>query len=157
MKEIKLTQGQIAMVDDGDFEYLNQFKWNAYKKKGRFYASRYVGKSNGRQIYASMHWDVMGEKMIDHIDHNGLNNQKSNLRKCTYAQNMMNGRKRNTNTSSKYKGVCWAKNYNKWISSIRKDDKQIHLGYFESEIDAAMAYNNKAKELFCEFACINTI
>jgi len=154
MKEIQLTQGKVALVDDEDFEYLNQFKWNAYKKNNVFYTSRYTGKVNGKHIYIYMHWDVMDRKWIDHVDHDGLNNQRSNLRPCTSQQNMMNGRKRNVITSSKFKGVCWFKRKSKWIAFIKKE-KQIHLGYFNNEIEAAKAYNTKAIELFGEFACLN--
>ncbi len=94
------------------------------------------------------------DKHTDHEDGNGLNNQKSNLRIVTNAQNHMN-KKGNRNTSSKYKGVCWNKESNKWTSSITLNQKQTHLGYFTCEKKAAKAYDKKAKELFGEYSRLN--
>ena len=99
----------------------------------------------------------MNGKGIDHRDMNGLNNQRSNLRFCTLSQNAMNRRKRE-NTSSIYKGVYFNNQRGKkWKAQIRINGKQIHLGLFDFEVDAARAYNMKAIELFCEFANLNII
>lgn len=155
MKEIKLTQGKVALVDDEDFKALNQFKWYAHKYRNTFYANRGVG-LNGKQITQSMHGVIMNGKGIDHHDHNGLNNQKSNLRLCTQSENCMN-RSKMGNTSSIYKGVHFHKPNNKWLSSLRINGKHVHLGLFVSEIDAARAYNAKAVELFGEFVNLNNI
>lgn len=153
MKEIKLTQGYVALVDDEDFEYLNQFSWHADKSKTNIYASRKIT-VNGKRINQRMQWDVMGNKWCDHIDLNGLNNQKSNLRKCTKQQNNMNQKPRK-NSSSKFKGVSWKKKINKWQSQIEFNKKGIYIGVFQSEIEAAKAYDKKALELFGEFAWLN--
>lgn len=161
MKEIPLSctrncknRGKyVALVDDEDFEYLNQFKWHANKKKNTIYASRnaYV---NNKKVCVYMQWDIIGRTNIDHVDLNGLNNQKCNLRACTHQQNSMNMAPRK-NSFSKYKGVSWSKWANKWRSKIGFNKKTIHLGYFKSELEAAKAYDNKAVELFGEFANIN--
>jgi len=117
-----------------------------------FYAVRADGNTK-----TSMHREIMNAPKgldVDHIDGNGLNNRKSNLRLCTHAENVHNSRPMR-NGSSKYKGVCWHKTYKKWYSSIGKTGKRFYLGRFDNEIDAALAYDKKAKELFGEFAYLN--
>jgi len=90
---------------------------------------------------------------VDHIDHNGLNNRRSNLRLCTLAQNNRNMVSRTG--SSKYKGVCWHGGTKKWNAKIRLNRKCYHIGLFTDEIAAAKAYDKKAKELHGQFACLN--
>ena len=155
MKEIKLTQGKVTLVDDEDFEVLNQFKWCAAKRGNAFYAERTIMVGEKKECVL-MHCVILNRKGIDHRDHDGLNNQKGNLRFCTVSENAMNNRKRE-NTSSIYKGVHFHKRDKKWLASIKINGKTIHLGYFASETDAALAYNKKAIELFCEFANLNII
>jgi len=94
--------------------------------------------------------------LIDHIDRNGLNNQRSNLRLANYSTNQAN-KKRLDNKKSKYKGVYFEKSTKKWKSGVMKDGKNFHLGYFKTQEAAAAAYNIKAKELFGEFAYMNII
>jgi len=155
MKLISLTQGLFAQVDDEDYESLNQYKWCALKDNHTFYAVRALPRKNGKQKMNKMHIEIMGFKGIDHIDHNGLNNQKSNLRKANQSQQVSNTRK--TRGTSFYKGVCWHKQGKKWKSSIGYANKSIFLGLFNNEIDAAKAYNKKAIELFGDFANLNEI
>ncbi len=156
-KEIQLTQGQIAIVDDEDYEYLSQWKWCAhYDPKSKVYyairsSSRFLGKRN----VIRMHRLVMGNPEnleIDHIDANGLNNQKNNLRACTHVQNIQN-RKKYKNSANKYKGV--KSNYHKWMGRITSGGEQIYLGNFNTPEEAARAYDKKAIELFGEFANLN--
>lgn len=156
MKEIKLTQGYVALVDDEDYERLSQFSWHVNKNGNTNYANRTTSRKFGRQRQIGMHMEVMNGKGIDHIDGNGLNNQKSNLRFCTSQQNQMN-QKKIKNTSSIYKGVCWNKRINKWHCQIKINGKMQYLGSHINEVDAAMAYDNRAKELFGEFARLNII
>jgi len=161
MKEIKLSQRRfckykdkyVALVDDEDFEFLNQFRWCAKKGRYTFYAERAI-KVDGRNSTQYMHQVILNSRNIDHIDRNGLNNQRSNLRLCNQSQNSMNTGK-HKNCTSAYKGVYFHKRFNKWASAIRISGKRFHLGYFTSEVDAAKAYNAKAIELFCEFANLN--
>lgn len=155
MKEIQLSQGKFALVDDEDFDYLNQFKWCTTKYGNTFYAIRNI-KVDGKYKKKFMHGVVMNGKGIDHRDMNGLNNQKSNLRFCTKSENAMNMRKME-NASSIYKGVHFFRQTGKWQSYITINRKRIHLGYFYSEVEAAKAYNTKAISLFCEFANLNII
>jgi hypothetical protein len=163
MKKIKLTQGQYALVDDDDFERLNQFKWYVYKTNSVYRPARKI-RVSGKQKNIHMHQEIMGtfgkghNFSVDHIDHNPLNNQKENLRVCNNSENIRNQKVRvNKTKTSIYKGVCLYMRYNKFISQIRFENKQIHLGYFINEKDAACAYNKKALELFGEFACLNKI
>ena len=95
-------------------------------------------------------------KLVDHIDRNPFNNQKSNLRRVTFQQNVMN-RGKYAKASSRYKGVGWFKKYKKWRAGIALNDRYYHLGYFTDEKAAALAYNNKAKELFGEYAFLNDL
>ncbi len=156
MKEIKLTQGYFALVDDEDFEYLNQFKWQVFLKKNgnTCYAQRSYKK--GKNI--SMHREILGltdpKIQGDHIDGNGLNNQRYNLRTATHTQNQRN-RKNFIKGTSKYKGVSWDKKNKKWIVRIRNGGKQIYLGHFLDEIEAAKKYDEMAKIYHKEFAYIN--
>lgn len=162
MKEIPLTRGQFAIVDDADFEWLNKWKWQAQKNATTYYAVRTdysKGKRNPVLIY--MHCEILGlikDSAIegDHRDRNGLNNQRNNLRLATRSQNCAN-RAVYKKCSSKYNGVGWHKVTNKWSAYIGKDNEQYHLGIFETEIEAAIAYNKAASELFGEFANLNKI
>ena len=158
MKQIPLTKGQFALVDDEDFDRVNQFKWYADKrisKKGVVYyyaARRYT--VNGKSILQRMHSFIFGDsshkKHIDHKDSDRLNNQKYNLRFATPSENGMNIRK-----IGKYKGIFYYKATNKFSAQIMIKYNKIHLGYFNTEIEAAKAYDKKAIELFGEFANLN--
>lgn len=143
----------VALVDDEDFEKLNQFNWYAHKDCNTFYAGRHIT-VDGKRTTQLMHNVILNGKGIDHRDGNGCNNQKTNLRLCTNQENCMNQRKQ-TGTSSIYKGVSLFKRDNKWQASIMLNGKKIYLGLFNSEIEAAKAYNDKAVALFCEFANLN--
>lgn len=155
MKEINLTQGQVALVDDEDFETLNGFRWYANKHGNTFYAGRNL-RVDGKEKQVYMHQIILNGRGIDHIDHNGLNNQRANLRFCTPRENMMN-RQKQGNTSSVYKGVSFHKGTKKWRTTIQINGKIIHVGLYNTEADAARAYNSKAIDLFCEFANLNII
>ena len=90
----------------------------------------------------------------DHKNHNGLDNRKANLRLCTVAQNNYNKRPL-PNKTSKYKGVFWCSEAKKWRAEIRQNDQRIHIGYYDYEQDAAIAYDDYAIDLFGEFAYLN--
>jgi len=144
-----------CLVDDEDFEYLNHWKWKILSHKTSFYAARSTRKGT-----ILMHRSILkltdSSILCDHDDHNGLNNQKYNLRTCTKAQNNRNVKSRLGSTSN-YLGVSWDKVNSKWLSQITFENKVINLGRFKSEIQAAEAYNTKAVELFGEFANPNSI
>jgi hypothetical protein len=163
MKKIPLSQGQYTLVDDGDFEWLSKRKWYASKDYNTFYALREVQK-NYKSKNLLMHREIMKAPkgmQVDHIDGNGLNNQKSNLRLCTPAQNQRN-RRLNKNNTSGYRGVCWFKDHAKWSAYFyirRPDDpkrsKRIHIGFFDDPIEAAHAFDKAVIEQFDEFAKTN--
>src|SRR5665647_1111605 len=137
MKTIKLTQGQVAIVDDEDFEELNKYRWCASEGKRTFYAVRTPRES---KLNARMHrviCSVPKGMQVDHIDGNGLNNCKSNLRIVTSRQNNQN---RHIKKSSIYPGVSWYNRDKKWRSEIGINGKAKHIGYFEIEADAYDAY-----------------
>jgi len=140
----------VALVDDDDFEYLNQFNWTVDQRSYGNYAYRRIDKGT----ISIMHREIMqvtNDFIIDHKDHNGLNNQKLNLRICTNSDNTKN-RSKSIGKSSKYKGVSLYKKTNKWICQIRNNQKLIFLGYYETEIAAAKVYDNAAKIYHGEFA-----
>lgn len=159
MKEIILTQGKVAIVDDDAFERLSSFTWCAVKagsSETLFYARR-SERIDGKTKNFYMHHEILGfGKRVDHIDGNALNNQSSNLRECTHSQNMQNRSKKTAGTS-KYKGVQWWKTQNMWAVRIAKNGKRFLVGYFTEEIEAAKAYNKAASQLFGEFAKLNEI
>lgn len=152
--------GNYALVDDEDYEYLNQWKWSATKHHGNHYAIRTDRQVKGVKVKVSMHRLLL--KLIDpnikgdHKDRNGLNNQKYNLRTCSVGENNRN-RTSAKGSSSMYLGVFWRVRDKKWIAAIRSNKKTKHIGQFNSEKDAAIAYNNFAIKLHGQFANINII
>jgi hypothetical protein len=165
MKEIKLTQGQVAIVDDEDFEWLNQWKWQAKWNKNTFsfIAARGI-RIEKKQQTQNMARLICGlkygdKRQVDHKNFDTLDNRRQNLRVCTHQQNSQNCRKHRhrsgRKTSSIYTGVYWHKLSNKWQATITYNRKRIYLGCFIFRIDAALAYDKKARELCGEFACLN--
>jgi AP2 domain. len=151
MKSISLTQGKVALVDDGDFDWLNQWKWSVNRSSSKMYAVTW-----GKRNAVSMHRVILGDACegmdVDHIDGDGLNNQRSNLRVCTRGDNSRNRKKSNQN-NYQYKGVFPIGR--KWRAVISVNGKTTHLGMFDNAEDAARAYDIKAKELYGEFANLN--
>lgn len=159
MKEIELTQGKVALVDDEDYEWLSQWKWQYHKDRNREYACRRVSGESSTRIW--MHREILNlnddlDIVPDHIDHNGLNNTKYNLRISTKHKNIFNQRKKNRDdNTSEYKGVSFRNG--DYIARIRKNNELFHLGTFSNEIACANCYNYHAKELFGEYALLNEI
>ncbi len=158
---VPLTRGGKAFISECDLQRVSQWSWSLWDRKehrGRFYARANVATPNGRS-QCFLHTFIM-EPLdgleVDHRDGNGLNCRRGNLRASTHQQNMQNMR-RHGEQSSVFKGVSWFKRDSLWRAYIVNDAKQYHLGYHESEIDAALAYNAAAKDLFGEFANLNMI
>jgi hypothetical protein len=152
-RKIPLTQGKYAIVDPEDYEKLAKYKWYAKKNDRRFYAGRTVKRKD-----VQMHHAILKPpegKFIDHINHNGLDNRKANLRFATRQQNGWNKYKQEGNYSSQYKGVERVKSENKWRARITCNGRVIFIGYFKDEKAAAMAYDAKAKKLFGDYAAPN--
>jgi hypothetical protein len=153
VRRIPLTRGKFALVDARDYYRLAKFAWHASgPAKNKLYAARREGPK--AIMMHRMIMDAPDHLFVDHIDHNGLNNCRSNLRLCTPAQNRHNSLSIKTGTS-KYKGVGWDKDRKKWRVGVRLNNKRHHVGHFTDEIAAARAYDEKAKELHGEFACLN--
>jgi hypothetical protein len=149
--QIPLTRGAVALVDECDAEIVLRYRWHSMRRpNGILYARTDVmGKS------VLMHRIIMGcssPNVIDHVDGDGLNNQRANLRICTQQMNCGNARKR-VSGASIYKGIF--RHRAKWQASIGCDGKVVHLGTFESEMDAALAYDAAAREAFSTFAALN--
>ena len=161
MKKIALTRGQFALVDDDDFDRLNQYKWYAsfsrhYAPDGNYAAARMVT-VGGRQRMILMHREIVNAPNGVHVDHknrNPLDNQKVNLRLATPQQNGANRRMQKNNTSG-YKGVYLRRRSGKFVAQIKQNGEHIYLGRFETAVRAAQAYDEKAKEIHGEFAVLN--
>jgi hypothetical protein len=151
----KKAAGRVAIVDDGDYDLVMQHRWHvreARRPSGRVsgpYAITNYGKTT---IF--MHNLIMGRTRIDHANGNGLDNRRSNLRPATNGQNMAN-RRPNIHSSSPYKGVGWKSSSGKWQARIRVDGTRYTLGFFDSEREAAEAYDAAARVAFGEFARLN--
>jgi hypothetical protein len=154
MKEIKLTQNKVALIDDEDFERINQYKWYAQKQKNNFYARRWIRVGKYKQLAIRMHREIINAPKgsdVDHIDHNGLNNQRSNLRVCSRSQNLMN-----LNLNNGYKCV-YLLSSGRYKCQIHYNKINYYYGTYDTPEEAALVYNKKAKELFGEFANLNVI
>lgn len=153
----KIAAGRVALIDDGDYDLVMQYRWHAHQggSGSGTPTGPYAMTRPSRRQRILMHHLIMGCKGIDHINHNGLDNQRSNLRKATQGQNVQNARKRSTPASSAFKGVFWDTQSRKWKARLQCKGKCYYLGYHTDEIAAARAYDAKALEMFGEFACLN--
>lgn len=157
MKTIELSKRgkykglYFALVDDSDFDYLNEYNWSVMLP----YKSKYAGTFNNNKMIL-MHrliMDAPNVLEVDHIDHNGLNNQKSNLRICLHWQNISNRSMQYNNTLG-FKGVSFDKNRKKWVVQIQSRGTK-YIKRFDDKYDAARHYDLKIGELCGEFANIN--
>lgn len=148
-------------LDEQALELYQKHKWTFKNTKHTSYLYRHVY-VNGKKYKTNMfHRELLQctdrKEVIDHINGDGLDNRKNNIRICTQAQNMSNQKKQIRATSSKYKGVKFDKSRNLWHARIKPNSKEIFLGRFDSEHAAAIAYNIAAKKYFGDFANINKI
>lgn len=153
MREIALTQDKVSLVDEEDYWLCLPRSWSAINPSyNKWYAVTYVGGGRENSKLVLMHrfiFDLDNDRQVDHIDGNGLNNQRSNLRIVTAAQQSYN-KKKQQNCTSQYKGVTWWSRDGTWKAQIMKNGVNYHLGYFQNELDAALAYDSKSKELHGE-------
>lgn len=143
----------VAIVDDEDFELVSKYKWQA-APFGRTWSAHRTGWPKSTIFMHRVIMNAPDGFEVDHIDGNGLNNTKENLRICTHAENTKNQKLR-IDSKSGYKGVDWHIYIKKWRARIRVNYEEVSLGYFDSAIDAAEAYDRAAREYFGEFAKTN--
>ena len=154
-----MTQPQYTKVDQADYEWLRGYEWFAKKAKNCCYARGCVADSKtGKEKLIYMHQkiiEVPQGMVVDHINHDGMDNRRANLRPATRAQNIRNRKKFANSSGSKYKGIYFRKRTRKWEVLITFERKKIFLGCFRDEIEAAKAYDRAARKYHKDFASLN--
>jgi hypothetical protein len=148
VKKILLSQGKVALVDDVDFECLNQYKWYVKKESQAYYACRHGSRKKEPRPFYRMHRCITNAPKgmeVDHINGDGLDNRRSNLRIVTHRQNCQNQQYKKI--TSKYPGVCWHKASDKWAAAISINGKPKHLGLFKTELEAFEVYKRALNKL----------
>ena len=156
MKEIRLTRGKVAIVDDSDYENLIKYKWQA---RLQVYTGLYRAKRVGNPTEIDMARQIMNCPVgleVDHINGDLLDNRRCNLRICTHSENMRN-RKLQKNNTSGYRGVTYVHGSERYTAQIYRHKKKVHLGTFDTAELAAIAYNEAAKHYYGEFAKLNLV
>ena len=156
MKQIPLTKGKIALVDDEDYEEVSAYNWYAHYCPfggGTWYAY-YGGTSHGERIRLKMHRMIMNapdDTLIDHVDHDGLNNQKSNLRLCSKTENGQNRKGPTITNPTGYRGVSVRQHTKRFMARICVNGKSIYLGYYNTPSEAHSAFEEAARKYFGDF------
>ena len=160
MKKIPLSQGKFTIVDDDDFERVSQLKWSYING----YAKRQMKRADGRRRLLGLQRFIVGldgddPRVVDHINGDTLDNRKENLRICTKRENTRNQRPKDRlgKSTSIYKGVSWKNDMYKWRVRLAIDRKEVIVGYYVCEKEAALAYNKAALEYFGEYAWLNDV
>lgn len=151
--EIPVSGGRFALVDAADADVALRYKWNALPTGNTVYAQRHVKREDGRWTSQKLHQLITGYAITDHINGDGLDNRRSNLREATHAENLCNQLR--APGGSGFKGVTWFKSRGDWKAQIMKQGKNYHLGYHATAEDAALAYDEAARRLHGEFATLN--
>ena len=160
VREIELSQGMVALVDDNDYEELAQHRWYAHREGRTYYARRHGPMAGGTWPTIRMHREIIDAPhgiQVDHINGDGLDNRRDNLRIATNLQNGANRTHKQRGRTSRFLGVDWYSRLGKWRARIMINYKDTHLGYFDREVDAALAYNEAALQLHGEYASLNDI
>ena len=164
LKGDKNNPNKVALVDDEDYEKLIQHKWRVRYHSRNFYAYRvHYDKVTKKESYLYMSREILGTVKgieVDHKDHDELNCQKWNMRECSHAKNMQNARKciSKRSITSKYKGVSLKNDrcrIKKWRATVRVNGKDMFLGMYKTEAEAALAYDKAARQYYGEFAHTN--
>lgn len=144
MKEIPLTQGKVALIDDADYEALPKYNWTTAFQNGKFFARAFVNNGNGKYQPVLLHRLILGDsckgKQVEFINGNTLDSRRENLRACTRTAYQLDKPSKRKNSTSSYKGVFWNTISNTWCTSIMIEGTSIYLGSFHSEVKAAEAY-----------------
>lgn len=158
MKEIPLTRGLVAKVDDAAYEFLMQWRWSAVgPPEGPFYAVRQIKLGRKKYLAVRMHRQVLGvpegDWIVDHINHDTLDNRKLNLRLATHDQSAQN--RRSTRNKSGFRGVHPDRGNSSYIAVIQMSGRRHCLGRFRDPVEAAKAYDVAARKLHGRFAVVN--
>ena len=153
---VPLTRGYYAIIDAEDAPLVEGVSWRAKPgNTGIIYAARDCRDGSGNWTVVRMHRVILGAKdktLVDHLDHDGLNNRRNNIRLCSHSENNQNARKR-IKGSSKYKGIYWKERDKKWYARIMLNGKRIFLGSYDTEDEAHKAYCKASRDLHKEFGC----
>jgi hypothetical protein len=152
--------GRVALIDSKDRRLVAGYSWSIFdpehKGRRRVAYARTSIRRDGREVALYMHQLIGGWPMTDHINHNGLDNRRANLRPVTPAQNAAN-RRPQIGSSSRYKGVGWNRRGRNWTAVINLAGRRLYLGHFTNEEDAALAYNAAALEAYGDYAWLNPV
>lgn len=152
--EVPLSRGYVAFIDAADADLVLPYKWYARPHRRTVYAIRNTRRENGSHTTQSLHRLLTGYARTDHINGDGLDNRRSNLREVTHGQNNQNSRRRLDNLAT-FKGVGWDKHRAAWRARINVDGKRCHVGFFPTAEEAARAYDSAAREMHGEYAALN--
>lgn len=158
MKTLALSNGYTTTLDDDDYEAVSKYKWGVCKKDGLVYAQRSIQRG-GISTKLLMHREIMKAPvglLVDHRNGNSLDNVKGNLRLCDAAQNIWNSKKKR-NGRYRFKGSIYIASRDKWRANLTYRGKELHLGYYDTEEEAGIAYNVAAQLYFGEFARLNSV
>jgi hypothetical protein len=156
-RKIDISEGYFTLVEPRDYYRIRRFKWCVWGTGSKFYAARVMVIGPGKTKIMYLHRQLLNAPkgvLVDHRNRDPLDNRRQNLRFATHSENVQNRGKRK-NTTSKFIGVWFRKVNGKWESRITHKDKKIYIGTFDSEIDAAKAYDEAARKYHGEFARLN--